>query len=135
MKHLSYSSKFSLYFDISLFLFFFFETETRISLTLKLKYNRTQPQGEKNRHKQTLYFGPIQQQNLPKHRRLHSSPLLRRTSNLSKLSKLMRYSVVVPFQMSHKPAPKGPKQLQRTLDDHPILTIAVTFINSFNHPS
>ena len=42
----------------------------------------------------------------------------------------MRCSVVVPFQISHKPAPKGPKQLQRTLDDHPILTIAVTFINS-----
>ena len=47
----------------------------------------------------------------------------------------MRCSVVVPFQMSHFPAPKQTQQLQRALNDHPKLTIAIAFINSVNHPT
>ena len=66
---------------------------------------------------------------------LNSFLLLKRSRCLSYLCKLMRGSVVVPFQKSHFPAPKRPQQLQRSLDDHPKFTIAVALINNVNQPN
>ena len=91
----------------------------------------TSQRERKNRAGLTL--SSIQQQLLPNKRRLNSYPLLRNARRLSKLSQLVRSSVVVPFQMMYFLASKGTQQLQRTMNNHPKLTIVIALINSINH--